>query len=228
MFTVNRYELLRLFDTAVRRPTRHDNLEDSVGATASAVNGLLGEDVILGLFCDYWRRFHNGSARVISYRCQQGKWLDAWLIAEAAGSRTLFRTEVKNWTAHSSGGHYKLDPDARPELVANRARKQWQRWMHDLGNMKRIEKVGLCQPTPVEGFQESVPLLCFWGPLLSDETAELSPFFEARLPGSTYLEMVNIFSASIYLHSISESEINIEMPRVAQRIEALRRLGVLQ
>src|SRR5437867_11663435 len=90
---------------------------DGRGSHVSAITGLIGEDLILGLLLHYWKS-QGDSARVISYQCTQGTIkgvrLDAWVIKNDG---ELFQVEVKNWSAHSRDG-YRLPADSSQEDVA--------------------------------------------------------------------------------------------------------------
>jgi hypothetical protein len=89
--------LLSFFDT---RP------KDSVGH-ASAITGLLGEDLIAALTSRYLEE-HGASVVIRSEPVTTGKKrgfrLDRWIEVTQNNQRLLFQTEIKNWGSHSSGG----------------------------------------------------------------------------------------------------------------------------
>src|SRR5260370_611381 len=76
------------------------------GSHVSAITGLIGEDLIIGLLRHFWCS-EGASSKILSYQCypgtQKGERLDAWLLREYQGEHWLFQVEVKNWSGHSKG-----------------------------------------------------------------------------------------------------------------------------
>lgn len=198
------------------------------GSPVSAITGVIGEDLVLGLLC---RRL-NG--KILSYGCKpegsSGRRLDAWV---SAGGK-LYQVEVKNWCAHSLGGETVPDDTIGIRQVSE---KNLEVFLTHPRNLEAIWKIlgPMKPPTPLE-YTEIIPLLALWAPVaLSSQDPDLPPYwFDCDLANykevipAQYREVthkkIQIFSASLYLRSLRSKVIRLSMPRTKERIRQLERL----
>jgi len=163
---INRLALLNLFD---RELEGGEDAPGGIGAHVSAITGVIGEDLILGLLCKYWQ--DNGyNAQTVSYQCRaaQGrKKLDAWVARTGNGERNcLFQVEVKNWSFHSYGMRRPLNPEADGKVLNQIAGTNWNVCIEALRNRNALDKVMLPMVRP-QGYAADIPwqpLLAFWCP----------------------------------------------------------------
>ena len=100
--TLNIKELIEFYDCKEKGLTK----------PASSISGLIGEDLIAGLFKHYLEKCDKKTVTVkiddvsIKATGKEGKMLDRWIIQENNdGTKIAYQTEIKNWSAHSLGGY---------------------------------------------------------------------------------------------------------------------------
>lgn len=236
--TINPRELLRFFD---EKPAW------SIGHATSVV-GIAGEDLNAACFQHYLEA-RCAKVRVLDTPVTTGQTrgprLDRWIdVAWSSGSRTVFQTEIKNWSAHAVGGKV-LPVSASPEEVAVYKQARWERrWDEERQtlNWHPTAKV-LVRMKPPEGIDERSirPLLILWEAIGPRDKAEDHLFsvnvtcdFNFPLPSTwpTPNERPNlwdfqelwVFSVSSYLRSIPEASVELYMPNVAHRLGVLERM----
>lgn len=206
----------------------------SLGSPVTATTSLIGEDLVLALFKHYWMTA-NSESIAFDYLCksvgQKGPRLDAWAITKT----TCFQTEVKNWCASAIGGK---DVGNHAESLRRAAKHNLKRYLGTSDTSVKVWKVlAPMNPPPEQRGRTILPLLAFWSPVAARDdgaTNLLPPFFSIRLddlkgligfaPESQIHKSVSIFSASLYLRSLNEDSLTLDMPRVAQRLRELQRL----
>jgi hypothetical protein len=118
VYNVDIEAVLRFFDE--RPPESPGN--------ATAVVAVSGEDLGIGLLCDYLQR-GNVRAEGLDGPCttgkKQGSRLDRWVRVISEKGKTLYQVEVKNWSAHAIGG-VSLSISASPADVAEYKKRHWQ------------------------------------------------------------------------------------------------------
>jgi len=217
-------ELLRFYD-------RHSKWDDKIGSPVSAITGLIGEDLVLGLLQHYWES--KGKHVEIDYNCKSksnvGPRLDAWVSV----GRKHYQVEVKNWSAHSVGGISIEEPKWPLHLAAA---ENLRRYAEEDRNLDAIWKVVAKMSHPSGEGDIGQPVLAFWSPVavLGAKPAKMPCWFEC--PISTYakkipqkyqdhkFERISIFSASLYLRSLTDKTINIAMPRFENRFKKISSL----
>lgn len=209
---------------------------DELGSPISAITGLIGEDLVLGLLRHYLKATHGKEARIVT-RCKEagrrGAWLDAWVIADDI----CYATEVKNWCASAFGGK-PIHPDE--SNLVEVSHHNLKLYLGKEMNAKQIWKVlremvrhGDC------GELEAKPLLAFWSPVAPTDVKNreaLNPFFEcpikpflasikfAEVEIPKKLKTVSVFSASLYLRTLNQRKLRVCMPRAIQRLRELENL----
>lgn len=204
---------------------------------ASSVTGLIGEDLITGIFKHYLERNRsNSTVNVLAENPKEkkGRWLDRWIIQENGSENICYQTEVKNWSAHSLGGiHFDYDPNNPLEfetLDSNKIfDKTWDDEKHEFKNpavnkvLKQMKSNADLDSLPNKTIE---PLVCFWMPITKSSVKEA--IIELKISNSnTNFDRVTIFSASIYirqLRSDGDTEIEIESGHIATRMEKLNNL----
>ena len=211
---LNIKETLRFYDEINPVNSKH----------ASAVTGVIGEDVAIGVFCHYLDSI-SLSVTPRNEPCtegkKKGKWLDKWLYVESVNDRWLYQVEVKNWSAHSIGGKH-LGLDATPEQIRQAKRARWTEQWDEINERFRkveVDKVLSIMRSPLPDCRVE-PLVIFWfaiHPTGADEA-----FFEVKARGA--FGRVFIFSISTYLRSLNCDAIYVDAPRVGERLSILKRL----
>ena len=220
---------------------------------ATAVVGVLGEDLAAGLFSHCIRVNKLGKTKVMQGEKvvrggRKGPWLDRWIEVEwSEGGTTLFQTEIKNTSAHGTHGE-SLTLDASETEIRGRKSERWgEIWDPVKRGLTWKEAAKVLVPMqPPEGFDpESVlPLLLLWnvvgpdpgdgcvylgkgGHLFKVENPRLLYEFEGSpnaQPARDFPWLV-VFSMSIYLRNLlPEGRVELAMPDAAVRIETLERL----
>ena len=144
---------------------------------ATAVVGVLGEDLAAGLFSHCIRVNKLGKTKVMQGEKvvrggRKGPWLDRWIEVEwSKGGTTLFQTELKNTSAHGTHGE-SLTLDASETEIRGRKLERWgEIWDPVKRGLTWKEAAKVLVPMqPPEGFDpESVlPLLLLWNVVGSD------------------------------------------------------------
>lgn len=191
------------------------------GAHVSAITGIIGEDLLLGLLAHYWAGQNPPVlCERIPDKCKapgkKGKRLDGWVTM---GEHRLAQVEIKNWSAHSLGERTLAFSVTEDELAAA-ARRKWQDFFGNNDKMPNSALKILLDMPPPERFTERAVerVLCFWLPLAQDE---VKPLTTAQILGKS----VNVFSGSIYLRQLRCDRLELHVPRVEAR---LRLLALLQ
>lgn len=211
---LNIREVLRFYDERNSVNSRH----------ASAITGLIGEDVAIAVFCHYARSFGlpvTARNEPCTEGKKKGKWLDKWLFVESDSDRWLYQVEVKNWSAHSIGGKH-LAVDATLEQIRDAKQSRWvEQWdeLDERFRKKEVDKVLSVMGPPLSDCRVE-PLVIFWfaiHPTGADEA-----FFEVNARGE--FKRVFIFSISTYLRSLNSDTIRVDVPRVTERLSILKKL----
>ena len=240
MVTIYVEDVLRFFDEKPDWAEKH----------ATGIVGIVGEDLNAACFQHY---LESTGARAIVLKDpdsnkphrvttgnRKGPWLDRWIEVDwRDGSKTVFQTEIKNWSAHAIGGKT-LSVSASPEEVTNYKQTRWEgHWVVQRHTLREpyTAKV-LVRMKPPDGVDEKIsrPLLIFWEALGPRDQADSHLFsmeapscdFPFALPGTwprpyEFPELW-VFSVSSYLRSIPDASIRLDMPDAADRIQILNRL----
>lgn len=226
---VPRAELLRFFDERPEWSITH----------AGKVGTLVGEDLNTACFFDYLDRIGaKGTVfkQSVTTGNRSGPQLDRWIdVCWPDNSRTVFQTEIKNWSAHSPGGKV-LAVDAGTQAIAEYRQRRWdRRWNEQsrmLTDVERTLKV-LVRMKPPEGVDTSDvrPLLIFWeaiGPRESDHLFKIPnpshEFPKESWPASPEFPELWVFSVSSYLRSVTAETLTLHMPNAAHRLRSLQHL----
>ena len=214
MLRVNRRALLEFFDHS--SPTS--------GFHSSAINGVIGEDLGLGLLTHYFEG--QGIQAVLegysaTTGTKKGRRLDGWILVDARGERSRYQVEIKNWNAHSLGGR-SLSCEATVELAGQYMRDRWvEEWDATARRFTNlaVDKVltRMISPAPVLPVK---PLVAFWFAI--HPTGQNEPFFEVPCKGD--FSSVCVYSMSTYLRSLTDEWIAIAAPRAEARLDILSRL----
>jgi len=230
---INKSAVLEFFDVT---PNYEEEMGVTFGSHVSAISGLVGEDLVLGLFLHFWNqnKQQEGTLSLLNYRCsalESGRKLDAWLKLDRAEDRVnvpveLFKVEVKNWSYHSIGMRQTLPIDADDAETLRVSHHNWNLCIEAERNHETVYKVIEDMRSPV-GFDDAPhrPVLCFWAPLLSNQQAHVVPYFTIR-NSDHILDGVAIFSASLYLRTLADEFVDIPMLRVDERLKFLHRMGI--
>ena len=244
--TINVGNLLCFFDEKPDGSERH----------ATGVVGISGEDLNAACFQHYLEskgarasvlKFP-GSNRPLPVTTgnKKGPRLDRWIeVCWRDGTKTIFQTEIKNWSAHAIGGK-RLSVSASPPEVSEFKQTRWEgHWVVQRHTLREAytAKV-LVRMKPPDGVDKKIirPLLIFWEALGPRDQADSHLFringptchfpFElpgtwpdpSEFPGLWILSELWVFSVSSYLRSISDTSLELDMPDAAARLQILKRL----
>ena len=205
--------------------------DKGLGTHVSAIVGLLGEDLVLGLFTLWLRREKKQTVKVLSYSCTPGKnkgqRLDAWVLATAGKNKTLYQVEIKNWTANAIGGIAAPLQETDRRLL-DPARATLDRYLNNKTVRKSTLKVlkDMKAPDDSGGYSKIVPVLAVWAPVCTKESNKLEPCFQIpnTFRNKQQFKTLHVFSATNYLRRAfaNRRRLRISMPRVSARMERLR------
>lgn len=243
--TIDVKETLRFFDEAPDWSKGH----------ATAIIGVLGEDLAAAALKHCLEKHGAQNVRIrpepVKNPGLKGPWLDRWIEADLpCGTKVLFQTEIKSWSAQAKGGR-KLPVSACVEEVKGLQRRTWDReWDSGKKTLKNhyVAKV-LVRMSPPSGTKHvtQLPMIIFWqvvDPTISSDDAKSvdggSHLFRIRNvtyqfpfdpPDSWNLSSqfgeLWVFSVSGYLRFLLKCgcrELELPMPDAAARIQALGRL----
>lgn len=90
-----------------------DDPKDGDNRHASAIIGIIGEDMNAAVFAHYLKNLKRDEAWDVAVSIdspvqgiRNGKWLDRWIqaINSKTGETILYQSEIKNWAASAIGG----------------------------------------------------------------------------------------------------------------------------
>ena len=202
---------------------------------ATGVIGAVGEDLSTGCFMHYLEsrdcsavvltRKDSGQPYPVTTGRQRGPRLDRWVQVDGQSGRTVFQTEIKNWSAHSLSGK-SLPVGATPEEVALHKQERWnRRWDGSKLQATPTAKVLVRMKPPLGIDPKSVrPLLIFWEPIGPRDLSG-DHLFSIPLPRASErsggFPALWVFSVSSYLRSIQNAHIELHMPDAAHRLRIL-------
>jgi len=199
---------------------------DSIGH-ASAITGVLGEDLIAALIADCLHQ----RGKTVAVRSEPvttghkaGNRLDRWIEVAGNGSRWLYQAEIKNWGAHSFNGRT-LPSSATDEAVRAHRIDRWRLQWDDATQRFRAKEcqkvvVRMKPPSDLTGLPVRA-LLAFWDAL--HPRGDPEPLFDVAVTSAAFAS-VTVFSASTYLRTLTADYVDLPMPAVAARIAWLSRL----
>ena len=220
--------LLRFFDEKPEWSEGH----------ATGVVGAVGEDLSTGCFMHYLEssgcsaivlpRQDSSQPYPVTTGKQKGPRLDRWIQVDCQSGRTVFQTEIKNWSAHSLSGEV-LPFRATPEEVALHKQERWdRRWDGSKLQATPAVKV-LIRMKPPPGIDPKGvrPLLIFWEPIGPRDLSG-DHLFSIPLPRASErsggFPTLWVFSVSSNLRSIQSTHIELHVPDAAHRLRILSKL----
>ena len=227
LVTVNVRDLLSFFDEKPDWSERH----------ATAVVGVVGEDLNAACFCHYLEsKGHHGEVLLdesgkpapVRTGAREGPWLDRWIkVHWKEGARTLFQTEIKNWSAHSLSGE-RLRLCASDEKVMDYKQRRWEnRWNGEERRLKARQTAKVLSPMrppkSAEG-KDIQPLLIFWEALGPREKANEHFFNVDVADNPRKFAKLWVFSVSSYLRTVQKDTLELELPDASHRLAVLRHL----
>ncbi|MCX7069880.1 MAG: hypothetical protein NTW01_02640 [Gammaproteobacteria bacterium] len=187
----------------------------------SGITGLIGEELLLGLLCRYLRTCHGlNDVQILPDVPRQHlpdrKKLDGWIASQSC--RRLFQVEVKNWSAHSLGGR-SVSASAGEEALKRESRTRWNEYFGEdnlLPASARKVLLEFDRPDEQKDF-EVQPVLCFWHPIAEKDCASMSTIKREN-------KALQVFSGSNFLRALQDEFVEIDSPRLEQRLQLLHRL----
>ena len=224
---VNVRDLLSFFDEKPDWAKKH----------ATAVVGVVGEDLNAACFCHYLEsKGHRGEVLTddsgkpvtVGSGTRKGPQLDRWIkVHWKKGTETLFQTEIKNWSAHSISGEI-LPLSAPDKEVRVYKQSRWEnRWDRDEQRLRVPQTSKVLSPMrPPNGSEgkDIQPLLIFWEALGPRDNAgdHLFSVDVADNPGK--FPKLWVFSVSSYLRIVQRDKLELVLPEASQRLAVLSRL----
>ena len=216
---LNLRELHNFFDCKVSSSIGH----------ASAINGVIGEDLGVALLHKYFSD-QKLNAIALDEPCTQktrkGKRLDKWIVIEDTDSKIIYQVEIKNWNAHSLNSETVLDHSNEKYMREYRLR----RWSKQFDSEHKIPSQTECQkvllpmhvPTPFRDYEHRT-LLCFWDALHDEGKSDA--MFEVSV-NSDHFENLTVFSMSNYVSELLKQSdvLEVGLADAEARIDWLNKL----
>ena len=217
---LNLRELLNFFDCKV---------SDSIGH-ASAINGVIGEDLGVALLHKYFSD-QKLNPIVLDEPCTQktkkGKRLDKWIVIEDKDSKIIYQVEIKNWNSHSLNSETVLDHADEQYMHDFRLRRWKKRFDSDRRKPRQTEcqKVLLPMkvPTTYRDYKHRT-LLCFWEALHDEGKSDA--MFEVSVNSDHFENKMTVFSMSNYVSELLKQSdvLEVELADAEARINWLNKL----
>ena len=217
---LNLRELLNFFDCKVSNSIGH----------ASAINGVIGEDLGVALLLKYFSD-QKLNALALSEPCTQktkkGKRLDKWIVIEDTDSKIIYQVEIKNWNAHSLNSEIVRDHADENYMSEYRLRRWKKRFDSDRRKPRQTEcqKVLLPMkvPTTYRDYDHRT-LLCFWEALHVEGKSDA--MFEVLVNSDYFKNKMTVFSMSNFVsESLKQSDaLEIHLSDVEARIDWLNKI----
>ena len=224
---VNVPDLLRFFDEKPDWAERH----------ATAVVGVAGEDLNAACFCHYLEsRGHigeiladdSGKPVTAGSGARKGSRLDRWIeVRWKDGTRNLFQTEIKNWSAHSLSGKTLPFPASDEKERAYKQSRWEKRWDRDEQRLRARQALKVLSPMrPPNGAEckDIQPLLIFWEALAPRDNADDHLFCVDVADNPGKFAKLWVFSVSSYLRSLGQDKLELKLPEVSHRLAVLGKL----
>ena len=217
--TVDRLALLEFLDVKSDYSRGH----------ATGVVSVVGEDLNAACF-QHYAKSKGATVTVlpnpVTTGKQSGPRLDRWIKVDwPDGSKILYQTEIKNWSAHAIGGK-NLPVTANPQEIADYKQRRWARhWDAESRTLRswlcaKVLTPGMIPPHGLDG-RTIRPLLIFWE-AIGPKCADVHLFDVAVSKSqSPKFRRLYVFSVSSYLRSLKEPQIALPLPNAARRIQAL-------
>ena len=157
-----------------------DDPPQSAMGHATAVAGVLGEDLAASLFSHCIKTNKLGEAKVMQGEKvvrggRKGPWLDRWIEVEwSTGGTTLFQTEIKNTSAHGTHGKPLALNASKAEIRKRRLERWGEIWDPVKRGLKWMGAAKVLVPMrPPEGrdAKDVLPLLLLWNVVGPDRGA---------------------------------------------------------
>ena len=157
-----------------------DDPPQSAMGHATAVAGVLGEDLAASLFSHCIKTNKLGEAKVMQGEKvvrggRKGPWLDRWIEVEwSTGGTTLFQTEIKNTSAHGTHGKPLALNASKAEIRKRRLERWGEIWDPVKRGLKWMGAAKVLVPMrPPEGrdANDVLPLLLLWNVVGPDRGA---------------------------------------------------------
>jgi hypothetical protein len=200
--------------------------DEGAGRHATAIKGVAGEELGLALLMRYLTEAKRSPVRLpgsCTQGARKGHRLDAWVQVTTDMGRVLYQVEVKTWSAHSIGGT-PLPLDASAAHVRAYKLRQWNGYFDPRHGFREetLQKVfdRMICPEPNVVVE---PLACLWTAV--HDRGHEEPFFRVPIatPWSCF-DVINVFSMSAYLRTLTDARIELHLPDTERRLEYLANL----
>jgi hypothetical protein len=222
----------------------YDQKENGKTKPASSISGLIGEDLVAGLFKHYLENSsknsnfykpdvfdNNDEIKVIDGKIKAkgttGKMLDRWIVHK----NIAYQTEIKNWSAHSLGGYDLSSKDDKEFLIYDKVKEIGEKnfnntWGLNPNNESEggfkdnsVGKVLLKMESDeftIEKEYELRALVCFWMPIYDKRVHDMpQPFFKKNTSKTRFLSgEKNKKGEDIFYNSILTDKNNGEFNEV--------------
>ncbi len=228
-----RIDIIKLLDF-------YDQYRDVRARHVAAINGFLGDELILAFFSHYMASAGK-TVTVTSHTpvaTETRQRLSRWLIVSGGSNDFLYQTLVRNWSVYSTGVPRTLrrDMDIRALRSWSRAMfgREWNTLARTFKDQTNVGKVMLPMGLP-DNYQEESPqvrpLVCYWYPISNSLSSNRLQFFFTLKNRRGEFREVDIFSTSLYARSLLRSgvgHVDLDLGHVNTTLDLLRSFMVFR
>jgi hypothetical protein len=215
----------------------YDSKDSTNSKHASSISGVIGEDLGAGLIKHYFENcLKVNECKIIDDTPKtKGNWLDRWIIVE--DTKTIYQTEIKNWSSHSLGGK-----NITNENLCEQSKNYFPVQKENLektepNNVNKVLlKMNLTDKViPNHSEYKHKAMICYWFPIsdnstnICNECNDLPPFiFNVTAMDTNKQDMdtnkqfneLTFFSMSLYLRCLQKKgmkDVEIYAPNIVER-----------
>lgn len=204
----------------------YDEAPELTRGHVSAVTGVIGESLGVGLLLDFFTR---NKLKVVvlddrvTQKTRSGNRLDKWIKVTSGKKIVHYQVEIKNWAASAIGGRRLAINATSAQIRAHKIERWSKEWDGSTFIKEQVRKVLTPMVSPMDALYVE-PLACYWDNM--HPKGKDDPWFSVPVPSGKF-PRVWVFSMSAHLRNLlrsGESIVAIDAPAIQARIQLLKAL----